>query len=478
MKKEMKNEMKNEMKKRNEDPRLEVSFSKSKAPSNISSNQVLSPLSTFSLSPYIQITEISPLIVSLPSELWKSNIVAFLNFSEIKLLRLVCKWFRNYILRFPVWKQKVPIEELEAYVINCDKFQWTLEIFSLVVKDDDDDSISLKHLQTVFTLTHPSSLQYLKSINLSWWNPLSNDQLQYIPDGIESLDLSSCRISDDALKFLPQCLKFLDLSYCFISSKGINLIPTSLTELFLSKCTKIEDVDLVVISKMTKLVTLDLNFCYQISDDGIKHLTSLTNLTSLSLAHLNRITKDGLSFLPTSIQRLNLSSNFSLTDDSLFSLSTFSKLNCLILVSCKYMSLFGLKYIQHLPIVTLDLTGWSQLNSDGFKYFPSTLKSLSLDNCSGVSKTGIEQLYTVTPHLQELNLSNCPEIIDDMFIGIKFPSQLKHLLLRQCSLLTDEALINSISNIPSLKKTDLYFCKLISEKGIQSLVDKGIEVSF
>lgn len=95
------------------------------------------PLSTQNISLPIPLDKnlpISPLIISLPKELWHFNILSYFSFKEKANLRLICLWFRFKIVLYPAWKQWIPFSQLKTTINIYKKFNWPIEIEGVTFK--------------------------------------------------------------------------------------------------------------------------------------------------------------------------------------------------------------------------------------------------------------------------------------------------------------------------------------------------------
>ncbi len=159
-----------------------------------------------------------------------------------------------------------------------------------------------------------SQISSLRILDLSFTD-LINENIQDIPSGLTSLNLSNCdQITDEGLEKLPKDLTSLDLRHCTkITDKGLSKLPHGLASLDLRYCNQITDEG---IGKLPQgLASLDLRYCAQITDEGLGKLPK--GLTSLDLTECDQITDEGLSMLPKGLTSLDLSFCAQITDKGL-----------------------------------------------------------------------------------------------------------------------------------------------------------------
>lgn len=201
------------------------------------------------------------LFQKIPKDVWLVNVFSFLSHSEFKMLRLTCKWFRCEMIRFPFWKQQVPIDMWEEYKTNCLALGFPFHMFKIYVSekrllqklkpswfqlnslaslqdlDLSNEPVS-KHLKDEHLFNLPPSLTRL---NIGKCTKLTSLALQYLPLSLLELNLSGViSINDNALSLLPRSLTSLNLNFNpLITDKGIKLLTTTIRELHLHTCVNV-----------------------------------------------------------------------------------------------------------------------------------------------------------------------------------------------------------------------------------------------
>lgn len=212
--------------------------------------------------------EVSCLI--LPKELWRVHICSNLDKINLSNLRLVCRWFHQEIIVFPLWKQKCSLQSYSTYIKKIEDFHWKKPpIYKLYYSFFEDykildfpfpselQELIFSGIPSLFDknlIGLPSSLTTLNLANVSF---VSNESLKYLPSSLTDLDLTCCNqitnvgvsalknlplkklrltscylVSSEGIKNLPPTLEFLDLYYCNVTSSILKYLPPNLKLIF------------------------------------------------------------------------------------------------------------------------------------------------------------------------------------------------------------------------------------------------------
>lgn len=172
---------------------------------------------------------------------------------------------------------------------------------------------------------------------------------------LETLGLCYCDVRNVPAQCLPRNLKCLHLDHSIVPLgwfEGLQcekFFP-NLRELNLTYCTRVENSDLLSITKLKTLENLNLSFCYRVGDEGIQYIArNLGNLTTLDVSNCPKITDLGVHHIGrhlTGLKKLNLLSNWRITDAGILSLThSLAELEYLNLSSCKEVTNVGLSEI-------------------------------------------------------------------------------------------------------------------------------------
>lgn len=196
-----------------------------------------------------------------------------------------------------------------------------------------------------------SHLKCLEELSLGWNNRLTNDSLQYIPDGIKVLDLSyASKISDIGLQHLKrlQKLKVLKLHYCHgIRDHGLEYIAQcqNLTHLDVG-LTRLSSKGFSKLHGMQNLCHLDMRGC-------------VFGSTVLGLASLCKI---------PSLKSLSLSGNHGVDDGCLQAISFHSGLRTIHMRQCRKVSDHGILALARMKCLErVDITGCSRVTAEAIQ---------------------------------------------------------------------------------------------------------------
>jgi DNA repair protein RAD7 len=204
---------------------------------------------------------------------------------------------------------------------------------------------------------------------------------------------------------------------------------------------------------LLELALEDQTLSSECLDMLVANKTALQNLKSLSLRRIEGLTDEivvkMLEICGGTLEHLDLSSNYSLTDVTLSGIRQCSKLRSL--------NLSGLKLLtpQGLEALFTPISGMAP---------PPMLRTLDLGNCDHEAVTD-EVLHLVT--------SAATKQRDGSLNQVSYLGGLVHLNVQGSSLLTDEALESVVSTCAAtLQGINLSFCPRVTDKGLGYLVDK------
>lgn len=145
-----------------------------------------------------------PLIfLQIPPPLWKI-IFLFLekeDKSYFANLRLTCRRFRDLITESQLWRQNVPIYELQGYVQSCQKFEYSPQFLCI------NSKVKENIFQPMCYLTSLKELRFEYS--------LKDEHIPFLPTFLEKLDISGCKeITNNGLSKIHSNLKELNIHKC------------------------------------------------------------------------------------------------------------------------------------------------------------------------------------------------------------------------------------------------------------------------
>ncbi len=219
----------------------------------------------------------------------------------------------------------------------------------------------------------------------------------------------------------------LQITHSLITGAGLAaLVALPLTALDVSGSQLLTDGDLEALAPLP-LRSLSISSCVRLTGGCLHHLTAWAlrsldvswlgiepasmgalcamPLRELYMAHCGAANSAGLAHIAGlyHLRVLDLSSNSSLDDDALSSLSNLFTLQCLYLDRCVNITDDGMFHIGALPLTELSLDS-CPIGDDGLAFLADLpLKSLSLE-LSSVSDAGLDLLACP---LQRLSTRNC-----------------------------------------------------------------------
>ncbi|KAK7114031.1 F-box/LRR-repeat protein 16-like [Littorina saxatilis] len=344
----------------------------------------------------------------------------------------------------------------------------------------------------------------LKRLDISGCLDLTDSALGNITQhltSLEALRVNKCRMLTDSsvatLKNLDR-IKSLDLSECYeVTKTGLlsglcmgSKAMDHLTHLNLSCCSKL---DTEVVVKLTValpfLEHLDLGSCFLLQDVGLHMISStLHRLRFLRLAWCKALTDLGLlgfkaeGFCPihdpvTSVMEGECSCTHKSHTPIIFRKPTDALREKKEAALRKMLTELETTIIpENLSALTslrsLDLSSCPQFTDLGLRGAVKfcELRVLKLNCVHGLTGSGLTEIASNNPGLEELQLQQCSRITDASVDAVTSRCQrLSHLDLSNCDRLTDTALIHIGDNCKRLRHLDISFCCGLSPQAADML---------
>ncbi|CAN1200427.1 F-box/LRR-repeat protein 3 [Linum perenne] len=304
---------------------------------------------------------------------------------------------------------------------------------------------------------------------------------------VEELDLSVCpRVDDGTLTLLldrpPWNLTGLNLSRANgMSFKGLALIASAcpkLERLDVSYNCRLGDREAAAISCIVSLKELKMDKCLEVSDVGlVKIAVGCHKLETLSLKWCIEISDLGLNLLCVkccNLKALDIS-YLKVTNESIRSIASLSKLEGLTMVGCPLVNDSGL----------------------GFLSRSYSLKEIDISRCEGVSSSGLVSIIRAHCNLTRISVGYLPEISEALLDSLKSLKILTRLVilgtqvndtvlqaisiscrslremgLSKCVGVTNSAIVQLVSSsYGELRTLDLTCCDLVTDAAIHALAD-------
>ncbi|KAL6077858.1 Leucine-rich repeat-containing protein 29 [Balamuthia mandrillaris] len=345
----------------------------------------------------------------LPLEMW-SNVLSFLSKQQLLLVSLVCKEWRDLVftldsLRNITVPQRCDSEERLRFLLPL-----LSERFPLLTRLDMNGCTQL----TDELASHLAHLPYLKELRLGNSPQLSSKATTYLPTGLRSLHIHSCRGITDFPHALPSSLLSLSLHH-MKQLTGTELhspnVPSTLTSLDLTSCWNMGGAELQALLPIhfPQLRSLVLRGCKRITNDTLRGCASLTALTALDLGDSCReLNEEGLQHLPSSLLVLKFKGCRLITDEALTFLPR--GLHTLSMPYCRFITDEGIKNLPSERLRDLDISFCYHLHDAAIRDLPRGIKVLNLTGLENISNEAIGSLPS---GLQRLSLRECYSITDE-----------------------------------------------------------------
>lgn len=316
------------------------------------------------------------------------------------------------------------------------------------------------HLRTSLKVINPSIEIFSK-------------QLQRLPN-VRRIDLSKFKgpLKEAFLEIARSGVNIEELNVSYKSDPCINLLKdlgSKMKNIKVFRCSKsyLKDSDLIVLA------------------DSLSSIEEL----DISEQHFQYITDEGISAMSMklkNLQKINLSGNSKISDQSIFSLS----LNCesltdIVLRYCYKVTRIGisfamensrcyaslilatnifhpfeltnsLKFSKHVSMIDLNLVKISDEFLDGIIKANIPLKKFHLSGCKSFTLYGIYSLLEAYPSLESLAFNDTEILTDESVILIcQFISNLITIKLNSCSKLTCTSFIAIASSCPLIKRIEI-----------------------
>jgi F-box/leucine-rich repeat protein 14 len=198
--------------------------------------------------------------------------------------------------------------------------------------------------------------------------------------------------------------------------------------------------------RLTTLNRLDLSQCFAVTDKEVVALSNLTRLTYLSLVNCINVTAEGLRTMSSLVALTTLILNGcpNVTDEVLRAVSSLTGLTVLGLNYCDKVTAKGLRAVSSLTRLTY----------------------LSLYHCPSVTAEALRAMNSLTA-LNRLNLSGCANVTDDGLRALSSHTALTSLYLGGCPV-TDEGL-RVVSSLAALRTLNLFDCPNLTAVAKQAL---------
>jgi Leucine-rich repeat (LRR) protein len=188
------------------------------------------------------------------------------------------------------------------------------------------------------------------------------------------------------------------------------------------------------LAKQKELVEIKITKIQGFNDDNLQKLTGLKKIIKLTINN-SAITDKSVAAIVESfplLQRLDLSRNISLTDDSIVYIAKLRDLEELVLIYCSFTELW-LPELAKLPkLRALDIRGNLQIGNKGLGILAGLPVLKSLKHSSTAVDDGGIKLLTAAKNLETLDLQDFA-ISDDAGKEFKKIPKLTSLLIYRCT---------------------------------------------
>uniref|UniRef100_A0A0D6R2A9 F-box/LRR-repeat protein 15-like leucin rich repeat domain-containing protein n=1 Tax=Araucaria cunninghamii TaxID=56994 RepID=A0A0D6R2A9_ARACU len=307
--------------------------------------------------------------------------------------------------------------------------------------------VSDKDLEIIGT-----KFQCLQSLNLRECKGITDAGLKALGKGLRNLhllDISQCRkITDSGIQALAEgcpTLVTLRINGCkFVSDGSLQTLSRNcikLEELELQGCTNITDGGLSALAQgCLSIQILDISKCVKVGDNGVMRLAEACSLLKiLKLSDCSKISSKTVVCLAEGSKRLEvlMVGGCRLVSDESIQALAFGCSSSLINLQVEWCVNLSDESIisvlsQCLRLENLNIACCDKITDHAFSCLRnggsgSLLKLLKINNCPGISVTGIALLAEFCPSLEFLDVRSCPQITEEDVnrAGINFAKHCK-----------------------------------------------------
>ncbi|KAF7721270.1 hypothetical protein EC973_004979 [Apophysomyces ossiformis] len=244
-----------------------------------------------------------------------------------------------------------------------------------------------------------------------------------------------------------------------------NFINNRARKLSLSQCFHLTDTGLKsMVQQGSNLIELDVNSCWLLTDQSLALIgSSCPELVSINLSNCRKITDAGvLALLEEKAAR------------------NYPRLTEIILSYCKNLTdqtMHHLAKYNAKSLERLNIQRCTKITDDGFmawadQLFPS-LQHVVLNDCSFLTDKAIAYLIAAAPHIQHLSVSFCCALSDSAVEDLGQLNQLTELDASFCGAAVSDASICTLLKKSPLSVLNIRGCVRIRDTGLQTIVETG-----
>eukprot|EP00455_Lapot_gusevi_P013365 TRINITY_DN16497_c0_g2_i2.p1 TRINITY_DN16497_c0_g2~~TRINITY_DN16497_c0_g2_i2.p1 ORF type:complete len:339 (-),score=6.47 TRINITY_DN16497_c0_g2_i2:9-1025(-) len=230
----------------------------------------------------------------------------------------------------------------------------------------------------------------------------------------------------------------------------------------------------------SRLSVLDLSQCSQLRDASLVSLSQFCpNLLEICLFRCYRITDDGIRFLVQGCPRLemvNLQDVTLLTDTALQALGQLRNLRGLNVVFCRNLTDHGIEQLvcQQPELLALDVSDCVLMSDSMLRALNrhcTRLHSLGAGRCSHLTGEGLLEFVRAHPRLQLLHLDNILTVRDWMLAELAncCASTIQSLHVSGCYGITDDGIQFIAEHCPELVDLDVSDCDALTDSALNFL---------
>ncbi|KAK4755447.1 hypothetical protein SAY87_009204 [Trapa incisa] len=281
----------------------------------------------------------------------------------------------------------------------------------------------------------------LKRLDITCCRKITDVSLAHITSsctGLTSLKMESCRqVSKEAFVLIGQRCNFLE--------------ELDLTD------NEVDDEGLKSIGRCSRLIVLKLGICLNITSEGLSHISrSCSKLVELDLYRSSGISESGIVAIAhgcPSLEMINTSYCYGITDNALMSLSKCTKLHTLECRACPLITSLGL------GVITI---GCKQL------------AKLDIKKCNKIDDAGMIPLAHFSENLRQINLSYT-SVTDAGLLALASISCLQSMTILHLKGLTLSGLTAALLACGGLAKVKLHatFRSCLPETLLEHLEARG-----